>query len=137
MIYFMSDYSIWNEGAYQFIIANKNQRKSPSDPKVKEAVLAIIEGFFDSNQEILLYVCETGDGKEALRNRLFLRWMREYDNKSIFYMEHVELRAEGIDNYATLIVQKSNPRLDDIVGDFHRAIDEIRKPDDNFERQQV
>ena len=137
IIYFMPDYSIWNEGAYQFVIANRNQRKSPNDPKVKEAVLAIIEGFFDSNQAILLYVCETGDGKEALRNRLFLRWMSEYDNRSIYYLEHVELQVERIDNYATLIVQKTNPRLNEIIEEFQRAIDEIRKPNDHFKRQQI
>jgi hypothetical protein len=37
----MPDYSIWNEGAYQFVIANRNQRKSPNDPEVKEALQSL------------------------------------------------------------------------------------------------
>jgi hypothetical protein len=63
--------------------------------------------------------------------------MSEYDNRSIYYLEHVELQVERIDNYATLIVQKTNPRLNEIIEEFQRAIDEIRKPNDHFKRQQI
>ena len=43
---FMEDYSIWPENAYQFLINNKNKKSSPSDIKLKETIMAIIEAFF-------------------------------------------------------------------------------------------
>ena len=128
-VYFMDDYSIWDTGAYQFIIANENKRKSPNDPKVKETVFHLIEEFFAANPSILLYVCETGDGKESMRNRLFLRWLKEYGQRERYYVEHVVIEAEGICHYAAIIVQQSNTRLNEIISEFHDAIDELQKPE--------
>jgi hypothetical protein len=75
---FTDDATIWEEGAYEFCILNENSRPSPNDPNVKETVLCIIEEFFRLNPDILLYQCETGDNRQALRDRLFIRWFNEY-----------------------------------------------------------
>lgn len=128
VVSFVEDFSIWETGAYQFVITNANNTKSPNDPKIKETVFALIEAFFDENPDILLYVCETGDGKESLRDRLFLRWLKDYSQKGLFYVEHVEMTVEGIDNYAVLIVERRNPCLYAIISEFHEAMDELRKP---------
>ena len=128
VVNFMDDYSIWEEGAYQFIIGNETRQKSPNDPKLRDTIVCIIEAFFEENPDILLYVCETGDGKETMRNRLFLRWLKDYVRKEHFLVEHVEIEAEGIINFAAIIVQKTNPHLETIIDDFHSAIDELQKP---------
>lgn len=46
---FMYDDMIIQEGAYQLIIANLNNRKSPRDTKVKDTIMSIVEEFFDKN----------------------------------------------------------------------------------------
>lgn len=56
---------------YQFGISNPKRVRSPRDPKVRETVLAIVEEFFVKNKAAFLYVCETGDGLQRMRNRLF------------------------------------------------------------------
>ena len=61
---------------YQFSIINGNNKKSPRDPKVRETIIAIVENFFMENQEVMLYICETGDGKQSMRNRLFEYWIK-------------------------------------------------------------
>lgn len=128
VVNFMDDYSVWEQGAYQFIIGNETRQKSPNDSKLRDTIICIIEAFFDQNPDILLYICETGDGKETMRNRLFLRWLRDYVQKEKFFVEHVEIEDEGIINFAAIIVQKTNPHLDMIINDFHSAIEELRKP---------
>ncbi len=35
VVNFMDDYSIWEEGAYQFIIGNETRQKSPNDAKLR------------------------------------------------------------------------------------------------------
>ena len=70
---FLYDDALIEEGAYQLVIANINNRKSPNDPFVKETVLAIVEEFFRANNAVMLYICETGDEKQSMRNRLFER----------------------------------------------------------------
>ena len=60
--------------AYMFNITNVNKQRSPRDVKVRDTVIAIIDNFFETNEVALLYICETGDRKQALRNRLFDSW---------------------------------------------------------------
>ena len=78
--------------------------------------------FFKKNPSILLYLCETCDGKQASRNRLFIRWFEEYSNKHLYYFNTIELEADGIKNYAAIIVQKNNPKLTEIIKDFDDVI---------------
>ena len=120
---FMDDYAIWESGAYQFLIINENNTPSPNDPKLKATIFCILEAFFAANPDILLYLCETGDGKQAMRNRLFARWFEEYSDNHLFYCRTVELvDQDNVKNFAALIVQKSNPRLNEIIAEFDETI---------------
>ena len=127
---FMDDDTIWERGAYQFVIVNENNTPSPNDTQLRETIFCIIEYFFKANPEILLYLCETGDGKQASRNRLFIRWFREYAKHHLYYFDTVEMEADGIENFAAIIVQRKNPRLNDIVKAFNHVVDTLkRKPE--------
>lgn len=122
-ISFMEDYSIWQEDAYQFIISNKNSKKSPNDANVGYTIYHIIVEFFNVNPAILLYICETGDDKQLARNRLFLRWFKQYDGGKSFYLQDVDIEDDGITNYAALIIQKANPRFEAIIREFNETIE--------------
>ncbi|MBR6446132.1 MAG: hypothetical protein IKS94_06890 [Prevotella sp.] len=119
---FMDDYTIWPTGAYQFTINNESKRPSPNDEKLKVTVFCIIEAFFVANPDILLYICETGDGKQAFRSRLFVRWFNTYNNHDAYVMQTAEVDDGENRNFAALIVQKSNPRLTEIVAEFDETI---------------
>lgn len=127
---FMDDYSIWQTGAYQFFITNRNHQPSPNDHKLRDTILLLIEAFFAANPDILLYICETGDGKQAFRSRLFIRWFNTYSGRDAFIMKTAEVQEEGTRNFAALIVQKSNPRLAEIIADFDETVNTLsNKPD--------
>ena len=119
---FMDDHSIWPTGAYQFTINNQNHLPSPNDHKLRETILLLIEAFFAANPDILLYICETGDGKQAFRSRLFVRWFNTYNRRDDYVMQTAEVEEEGTKNFAALIVQKSNPRLREIIAEFDETI---------------
>ncbi len=122
VIGFMDDYSIWQTGAYQFTINNQSHRPSPLDYKLRETILLLIEAFFKANPDILLYICETGDGKQAMRSRLFIRWFNTYSHRDAYILETAEVMEGETKNFAALIVQKSNPRLTEIVSEFRETI---------------
>ena len=70
-ISFMLENSFVQSGAFQFCINVEGIGRSPGDVKLRQTVFAIIEEFFAVNgKEAMLYLCETGDEKEGLRNRL-------------------------------------------------------------------
>ena len=126
----MDDYSIWQSGAYQFYINNESHRPSPNDEKLKATVFRIIEAFFAANPDILLYICETGDGRQAFRSRLFVRWFSTYSGRDAYVMQTAELQEGTTKNFAALIVQKSNPRLKEILAEFDETINILTsKPD--------
>lgn len=117
-INFMEDTSVWEKNAYQLVIINKNKKASPSDAMLRDTLIHIVENFFSENKNILLYICETGDGKQAARSKLFLRWFSNYSNSSAFYFKTTEITGEGVDNFAALILRKDNPDIDTIINDF-------------------
>jgi hypothetical protein len=119
---FMDDYSIWPSGAYQFYINNESHRSSPNDEKLKATIFRIIEAFFAANPDILLYICETGDSRQAFRSRLFVRWFNTYSNRDAYVMQTAEVQEGKTKNFAALIVQKSNPRLKEILAEFDETI---------------
>ena len=61
--------------SYQFALTNYEGKRSPRDNKVRTTILAIIGEFFAKNEAALLYICETGDGMQKMRNRLFHFWL--------------------------------------------------------------
>ena len=117
-ISFRIEQTIWDDGAYEFSIINQNQRSSPNDKKVRDTIFLIIEEFFASNPDILLYQCETGDNRQAMRDRLFLRWFKEYEHSDKFFIKVSTITAEKVTNYAAVIVEKKNPQLETIIKDF-------------------
>lgn len=57
-----------------------------------------------------------------MRERLFLRWFREYEHSDRYYIKVSEIIAEKVANYTAMIVQKDNPHLDDIIRDFDEFV---------------
>lgn len=104
---------------YQFSILNGNNKKSPRDSKVRDTIVSIIENFFVLNNEVVLYICETGDGKQSMRNRLFEYWFKHYKkNWNIMFLSSSVRDEEGMINYAGIILRNDNPRLKQIVNEF-------------------
>lgn len=104
---------------YQLIIRKIEERRSSYDPKVEKTILSIISEFFRLNLEVMLYMCDTSDGKEEVRNRLFLSWFEKYADKMRFTIckAHMEIEGEGL--FICIIVDNRNPKLVAITEDFN------------------
>lgn len=109
--------------SYQFALTNYEGKKSPRDLKVRETILAIIEEFFQSNKAALLYICETGDGMQKMRHRLFHFWFSVYaENNEFLFLPQVVYDEEDNENYAALIIRRDNPNFNDLVTEFTNTI---------------
>ena len=128
VIGFMDDYSIWQDGAYQFTITNQSHQPSPSDQKLRETILLLIEAFFAANPDILLYICETGDGKQAFRNRLFIRWFNTYEHRDLYYIQTAEGEMDGQMNFAAIISRLTCPQLPQAIEEFSETVSLLFDP---------
>lgn len=103
---------------YQLIIRKIEEKRSRHDPKMETTILAIINEFFDSNMEVMLYLCDTSDGREESRDRLFLSWFERYDNYKRFTICRAHTKVEGEGLFLCIVVDNRNPRLKAITDEF-------------------
>ncbi len=128
---FDDDDIIENAESYVFSIINVNKIPSSRDLKMRDTVMLIIENFFNINEAALLYICESGDGKQLMRSRLFEYWFSSYQMKDKFILMPVSIEdMDGVENFAALIIRKDNPNILDIVAEFSNTVAMFRvKPD--------
>lgn len=120
---FMEDDLLKSALSFQLIIGNVENKKSPRDPKVRDTILFIVEEFFLKNQAALLYICETGDGKQLARGRLFAYWFESSHQRRLFtMMTSIVIDEDGIENTATLIIRNDNPNSHLLVAEFSQTI---------------
>ena len=102
--------------AYLFNLTNVHHKTSPGDKKIPLTIISIIEEFFRQNPDILLYMCSTEGDQQAQRARLFLRWFNGAQQREKYVIRAMEVRGEdGRDEYIAMIVQRSNPNLENII----------------------
>ena len=125
-ISFMLEHSFVLSGGYQFCINVEGAGRSPGDMKLRQTVFAIIEEFFEVNgSEVMLYLCETGDEKEGLRNRLFIRWFNTYEHRDLYIIRTAEGKLDGVQNFTALFSRKDNPRLEELLAEFEETISSV------------
>ncbi len=89
----------------------------------KRKRMAELDNFFETNEFALLYICETGDRKQALRNRLFDSWFAYANGKEQYVIMVANIQdLEGVNNYAAMILRKDNPNFVDYVSEFNNTV---------------
>ena len=128
--YLMSDYGIrfdidftFNDavipsGAYEIGIVNKEHKRSPLDQKLKQSVFAILEEFMEQNNDVMLYMTETGDEKQGFRNRLFVRWFNTYEHHDRYFLHTAEGMLDGQENFLAMLSRRDNPHLPLAIEEF-------------------
>ena len=131
LVGFEYDDSTFDFATYQLVIINSNNKKSPRDPKVRDTIVCIVEAFFSNNKNVLLYICETGDAKQSMRNRLFKYWFSSYINKEQFTFVSASVKDEdGEINHSAIIIRSDNPNMPHIVSEFSHTINMLNnKPE--------
>lgn len=129
IICFEPDDILLRNEAYQFSIVNKNGLKSPLDRKLRNTIMSVIYEFFSCNNATILYICETGDGKQGLRSRLFESWYNASLRKAAFAVFSASITdPEGVINYASIILRTDNPHFTEVIQEFSDTVRLLSKP---------
>lgn len=113
--------------AYEFVLTNPGNRKSPRDPKLRQTILALVYEFFRKREAVMLYLCETGDNRQKHRSRLFESWFRSSGSQTTFAFLSAQIPdEEGIPNYVALIVRPDHPRFAFIAQQFSDTLELFR-----------
>lgn len=117
---YMGDYLV-----YWFNLINRSLFKSPGDIKLEFTISVVIEEFFRCNPDVLLYLCDSANGQQAMRARLFKRWFSSYDKNNSYLIQSAVINDEGEDNYISMIIPRNHPQYNEIVSVFNSEIDTI------------
>ena len=124
-------YAVWFEEqplpdidvmAYWLNLTNRSQKNSPGDVKIRQTVICILEEFFRSNPDVLLYLCDSANDQQAMRSRLFLRWFNAYGQQAEYYTCTEMVKDGDEENYIALIVKRSHPLLQEIIKMYDEEI---------------
>lgn len=123
---FVEDHMLGIDNVYQFFIEAESTVSQHPDTKIQSTVYAILEEFFNNGCMILDYICDTSDGRQSVRNRLFSRWFRMYPGKSGFTIHSISANSDGVLYYAAVVIRNDNP-------DYDLCMEEVDKFEDEME----
>ena len=126
-VHFTEEFSLGGCETFQFMFSKLTKEHAPFDMRIKQTLIIIIEEFFNVNHNVLLYICDTSDKREAFRSRLFGRWFQQFAEKEEYVFRSANAQVEGEGFYAAIIVEKRNPLLPQIVEDFEMSAKELSK----------
>lgn len=126
-VHFTEEFTLGECDTYQFMFSKLTKAHAPFDDKISRTLIAIIEEFFRSNHNVLLYICYTSDSREASRNRLFTIWFRKFAESGAYEFRFANSEIEGEGFYAAIIVERTNPKLQAILADFDQTAKELSK----------
>jgi hypothetical protein len=73
------DFDTKNCRILMFNLTNRSENKRPPlDGRVGATVIRIILEFFSANDNVLIYVADTKDGRHEKRRQRFDKWLRDY-----------------------------------------------------------
>ena len=102
---FVEDYMLLVENVYQFFLVPKTEAGTTRDAKIQQTITAIIEEFFAAQEVLLDYICDTKDGRQAARSRLFSGWFAKYPLRHQYTLRTMSVDFEGEAYYASVILR--------------------------------
>ena len=84
----------------------------------------IIEEFFAQEESVMLYICDTTDGRQASRDRLFRVWFYSYMGSASYTMCTDTMTIDNIRYFSSIILRSNHPMHNQVLNKFHDFIAE-------------
>lgn len=93
---------------YNFVFAKSTVGRFGMGSKIRNTIFSIISDFWEDYEEVILFVCDSSDGRSEIRMRLFDYWYRLLKNdnnvtKIVFLLDKIKV---------SIIAKEDNPLLD-------------------------
>ncbi len=92
------------------------------DPLIPPTIAGILLQFFEQNERILVYICESSDGRAAARKRKFDGWFEAHEGSRFSKVDLKLIDTTGEKYLTTLIVRLDNPNLAEVTLAFMQLI---------------
>lgn len=115
---FLQDVSFYRDGVYQFYLINMSGKTISADKYISETVRVIIEEFFTHKEAVMLYICDTTDGRQASRDRLFRIWFDTYVHNRSYSLHTESTVIDNIRYYSSILMRRDHPNMMSVLSSF-------------------
>jgi Family of unknown function (DUF6169) len=128
--YAFAAYPLVANNVYEFVIAlvEKPPIILPPDERILPTISKIADDFFNTNEKVVIYICDDSDGKGNARKRKFDGWFWYFRGNGYRKFDQSFEEADGYIYNASIIYKMSNPYKYDIIKAFDELADEYKKP---------
>lgn len=119
---FTEDYMLSDDGlVFQFFITCLDTEHPQKDTNVRDTITILLEEFFRNESVSRVYICDTHDGRQSARQRLFASWFSQYQLRNQYMFLEKCLRLDDNQYFVSLICRRDNPYL----ADREQALNEL------------
>ncbi len=110
---------ISEDNLFSFSFGLKSESHYP-DEAVKLTLIAVIKFFFQERENVLLFTCDSLDGKAVQRQRLFTKWHHTYSESiGTIKIDTVINDPDSFNNYlCSLIIRNDHPKIQECTNAF-------------------
>lgn len=126
---FQKDESIFGKlQAYYILFAPSNRTKHSHkyDDRVRIVISLIIKEFIVSTNRAIVYICESRDSLQAVRQRLFMKWFNLFkkEHGNLFKISSVSYQSDEWAFFGGVIVSNGNPNAEDYITILNSSYEE-------------
>ena len=105
------------KNTFSFSIEPEDNTPHPLDTKIAATIVEILKRFFLNNQNAMIMVCDSLDGKERKRRKLFDRWYEHFASDNILKYD-ASAPLEEYQLYLSIYFTKDNPNKEELLRAF-------------------
>lgn len=119
---FKNESLIYANDLYEFVIdafALNSKDKIVFDINVSTTIADIINLFYtEKAKTICIYICDSHDNRQLIRQRKFSDWFYKYSPPGIFKTDYTIVDSLGNSFPTSIIINKDNPYFNEIIEKF-------------------
>ena len=119
--YFPNNDSFKNDTFELVIQLDESQKNTWAgrDFNIPSTIASIFKDFFQHHEKVVVFSCDTTDGKQAARNRKFDDWFGQFNDDSLLKLNETIFDIENQFQYfMSMIISKENPHKEEIMAAF-------------------
>lgn len=106
---------------FSFSIEPEDKKAHPLDARIAATIIHILKRFFANNENAMIMVCDSTDGKERKRRMLFDRWFDKFADEHILkYDASAPLNEYQL--YLSIYFTKDNPNKTQLLQAFNNLL---------------
>ncbi|MBN8823122.1 MULTISPECIES: DUF6169 family protein [unclassified Spirosoma] len=116
----------FNNDVYEFVIRIEENIvgiNPPPDPLLPPTIAAIFRNFFKREGAVIVYICDSADGRQAVRFRKFNSWYSYFESKGSPLMKiDLEFDDNGHPVYTSLLLLANHPLFPQIIAAYQKLV---------------